>query len=130
MSGTDSKHSLERVQTLAEEAVKDALSASASTIPKLTELYDGAPLEPARNAQIENDMPTLVAEVVAVPPKVKASINSKKVDDLMMAMMPRIRLEVKRAVLQEMIEIEKVLCKKIEQDLIRAMMKELKDKQA
>lgn len=99
-------------------------------IPVLTDVF----VEPLPAIQIAK--PTHVAQHSAntlpeakspqeEPVKHKARIDSSSLDEMVVAMLPRIKLEVKKALLHELVEIEKGLLKKIEQRLLKEIIKEL-----
>lgn len=85
-------------------------------IPVLNDVF----LEPSAT----QDVQVAVEAIIETDGKRKARIDSSSIDDMVLAMLPKIKLEVRKAVLHEMVEIEKTLVKKIEQQLIKAILKE------
>ena len=72
--------------------------------------------------ETEDDIPELLEIYTGSPAQlVSQASRQKKVDALLKEMRPLIELEAKKAVLQESVELEKFLAKKLEVDLIKIL---------
>lgn len=94
---------MQSTPTVAEDGqTGDEVVGADDDIPELLEVYSGNPAQLVSRAD-----------------------RQKKVDALLKEMRPFIELEAKKAVLQESVELEKFLAKKLETDLIKTLRERL-----
>ena len=75
---------------------------------------------------VDEDIPELVEVFTGDPAQlVSRGDRQKKLDAILKEMRPFIHLEVKKAVLQESIKLEKLLTKQVEADLIKNLRERL-----
>lgn len=98
-------------------------------IPELTEefLLVGDALKQQTKLVVADNIPELVEEVSesAMLAVSKSNIHQANIDTLIKEMKPKIKAEVKKAILKELIQIEKSLTAKVEQEVTEKLKQQL-----
>ncbi len=122
---------LNRINTLMKHGeVQAENSVQAENIPQLTEVYEGEPLtfmsRPAGEFPILNE---LIADAEELPVGFSGQMEAQqveKIEALLAEMLPLIQAEVKKTVLQELVNTEQPLCAKIEAEIMQTLRERLK----
>lgn len=97
------------------------VDAGAEEIPLLTEAYEGPPVFFAEHEFVESAPPEQVNESNAG----LQQQSDEQIENILAEMIPLIQVEVKKAVLQELVKVDKELCARLEADLVRLLRERL-----
>jgi hypothetical protein len=89
-------------------------------VPVLTEVYEGEPPIPASHSLADLDVSTAGAEVQ----------DEEALEAIVAELMPLIRAEVKKAVRQELVNMEKIVNHRLETEFIQTLMQRLRSESA
>ena len=125
-SGNQLNEIITRINALTKQSPAKTTSPETSNIPRLTEPYEGvAPLNFVASSQ--HGLPTLENSIGQRSSNGKLSAEQQA--QLLSEMQPLIKAAVKKALLQEIVTIEKALKTTLEQDIMDTLKKRIESGQ-
>jgi hypothetical protein len=125
-SGNQLNEIITRINALTKQRAASTTSPETAAIPRLTDIYDGdAPLNLVSSAQ--HGLPTLEDSVAQ--DNVAGRLTAAQQAQLMDEMQPLIKAAVKKALLHEIVALEKALKTTLEQDIMEMLKKRIQSGQ-